>query len=215
MFRISKIIYTFLGAVAVCGAFLFAQPTYAMEPRDFYNLARNYPGINAFAATVQSAVETGHWQSYLWTNAYNGAGIKAPASWRAAGRPYIRVSSPESVNGQYIKRESYFRSYPSPEEFLEDYRLKILKDYPTSSSSADNMWGYFAGLYCGRLGSWATDHKYFQKLTYKAIQLAPELLGADWQKRLNSAYVLALHRKSLTEWQKTIIQNALKEVDAK
>ena len=214
MFRLNKIIRIFLGA-AICGAFLFAQPTYAMEPRDFYNLARNYPGINAFAATVQSAVETGHWTSYLWVNAYNGAGIKAQASWRSSGRPYIRVSSPESVGGKYIMRESFFRFYSSPEEFVRDYRLKIIQDYPRSAASADNMWGYFAGLYNGRLGYWATDHKYLHKLASKAVQLAPELLGSGWQNRLNSAYVLALDRKSLSEWQKTIIQNALKEADAK
>ena len=202
--------------VALAAAlFIFSGTAYAMTAPEFYVLARGHPGINAFAATVQSTIETGHWKSYLWINAYNGAGIKAPASWRSAGKPYIRVSSPESAGGNYIRRESYFRSYSSPEEFIQDYRLKILHDYPHSAASADNMWGYFAGLYNGRLGSWATDHKYFQKLTYKAIQLAPELLGAGWQKRLNSAYVFALHRKSLSEWQKSIIQNALKEVDAK
>ncbi|WP_446788186.1 glucosaminidase domain-containing protein [Macellibacteroides fermentans] len=178
-------------------------------------MARGRPGINAFAVTVQSSIETGHWKSYLWINTYNGAGIKAQASWRSAGHPYIRVSSPESADGKYIRRESYFRSYSSPEEFIQDYRLKILRDYPHSAANADNMWGYFAGLYGGRIGYWATDHKYFQKLTYKAIQLAPELLGPGWQKRLNSAYTLALTRKSLFEWQKNIIQNALKEVDAK
>ena len=202
--------------VAVAAAlFIFSGTAYAMTASEFHMLARNCRGINAFAATVQSAIETGHWKSYLWVNAYNGAGIKAPASWRSAGKPYIRVSSPESVGGKYTMRESYFRFYSSPEEFLEDYRLKIIQDYPHSAANADNMWGYFAGLYGGRMGSWATDHKYFQKLTYKAIQLAPELLGAGWQKRLNSAYTFALTRKSLCEWQKYIIQNALKEVDAK
>ena len=201
--------------VLAAALFIFSGTAYAMTAPEFYALARGRPGINAFAVTVQSSIETGHWKSYLWINAYNGAGIKAQASWRSAGKPYIRVNSPESTGGKYIMRESYFRFYPSPDEFLEDYRLKIILDYPRSASSADNMWGYFAGLYNGRFGSWATDHKYFQKLTYKAIQLAPELLGAGWQKRLNSAYVFALHRKSLSEWQKSIIQNALKEVDAK
>ena len=202
--------------VALAAAlFIFSGTAYAITAPEFYELARGRPRINAFAATVQSAIETGHWKSYLWINAYNGAGIKAQASWRSAGKPYIRVSSPESVGGKYTMRESYFRFYSSPEEFLEDYRLKIIQDYPHSAANADNMWGYFAGLYGGRIGSWATDHKYFQKLTYKAIQLAPELLGADWQKRLNSAYTFALTRKSLCEWQKYIIQNALKEVDAK
>ena len=202
--------------VALAAALLiFSGTAYAMTAPEFYALARGRPGINAFAVTVQSAIETGHWKSYLWINAYNSAGIKAQASWRSAGKPYIRVSSPESAGGKYIRRESYFRSYSSPEEFIQDYRSKILHDYPHSAANADNMWGYFAGLYGGRIGSWATDHKYFQKLTYKAIQLAPELLGAGWQKRLNSAYTLALTRKSLCEWQKNIIQNALKEVDAK
>ncbi len=204
------------GVVALAAAlFIFSGTAYAMTAPEFYVLARGHPGINAFAATAHSALETGHWKSYLWINAYNGAGIKAQASWRTAGRTYIKVSSPESVGGKYIMRESYFRSYSSPEEFLEDYRLKIIQDYPCSASSADNMWGYFAGLYCGRLGSWATDHMYFQKLVSKTVQLAPELLGTGWKKRLASAYILALDRKSLTEWQKTIIQNALKEVDAK
>ena len=202
--------------VALAAAlFISSGIGYAMTASEFYMLAKNCRGINAFAATVQSSIETGHWKSYLWVNAYNGAGIKAQASWRSAGKPYIRVSSPESAGGKYIRRESYFRSYSSPEEFIQDYRSKILHDYPHSAANADNMWGYFAGLYGGRIGSWATDHKYFQKLTYKAIQLAPELLGAGWQKRLNSAYTLALTRKSLCEWQKNIIQNALKEVDAK
>ena len=203
---LTKIIRIFLGA-AICGAFLFAQPTYAMEPRDFYNLARNYPGINAFAATVQSAVETGHWTSYLWVNAYNGAGIKAPASWRAAGKPYIRVSSPESVGGEYIMRESYFRFYSSPEEFIRDYRLKIIQDYPRSASSADNLWGYFAGLYRGRLGKWATDHKYFEKLAKKAVQLEPTLLT---QGHLKRSLDYAISKNYLEDWQIKIIEAVMR-----
>ena len=202
MFRLNKIIRIFLGA-AVCGAFLFAQPAGAMEPQEFYRLAKNYPGINAFAATVQSAVETGHWKSYLWVNAYNGAGIKAQESWRSAGRPYIRVSSPESVGGKYIMRESYFRFYSSPEEFIRDYRLKIIQDYPRSAASADNMWGYFAGLYHGRLGSWATDHKYYEKLAKKAMQLEAVLLPPGHLKR---AFESAKKHKLLEQWQVKIIE---------
>ncbi len=206
MFRIGKIMHRFLGA-ALCGAFLFAQPTHAMEPREFYNLARNYPGINAFAVTVQSAVETGHWKSYLWVNAYNGAGIKAQASWRSSGRPYIRVNSPESVGGKYIMRESFFRFYSSPEEFLQDYRLKILQDYPRSAASADNMWGYFAGLYHGRLGSWATDHRYFEKLARKAVQLEPVLLS---QGHLKRSLDYAISKNYLEDWQIQIIEAVMK-----
>lgn len=200
------IIRIFLGA-AICGAFLFAQPAHAMDAKEFYELARNYPGINAFAATVQSAVETGHWKSYLWVNAYNGAGIKAPASWRSSGRPYIRVSSPERVGGKDTMRESYFRFYSSPEEFLEDYRLKIVQDYPRSAASADNMWGYFAGLYHGRLGSWATDHKYFEKLAKKAMQLEAVLLPPG---HLKKAFEYAKKYKLLEQWQVKIIEAVIK-----
>ncbi len=210
-----KVVFMARVVALAAALFIFSGTACAMTAPEFYALARGRPGINAFAVTVQSALETGHWKSYLWVNACNGAGIKAPAAWRSAGHTYIRVSSPESVDGKYIRRESYFRSYSSPEEFIQDYRLKIIRDYPSSAARADNMWGYFAGLYGGRLGSWATDHRYFEKLTLKAVQLAPELLGPGWQKRLNSAYVLALDRNSLCEWQKTIIQNALKEADAK
>ena len=58
----------------------------ATPAQDFYAAARGQPGINAYAATCQSAVETGYWQSELWRRAYNGAGIKAPPEWRAAGK---------------------------------------------------------------------------------------------------------------------------------
>lgn len=200
---LNKIIRTFLGAAAICGVFLFVRPTYAMEPREFYDLASKRPGINAFAATVQSAVETGHWTSYLWINAYNGAGIKAQAPWRSSGRPYIRVSSPESTGGKYIMRESYFRFYSSPEEFIEDYRLKIIQDYPRSASNANNMWGYFAGLYHGRLGSWATDHKYYEKLTKKAVQLEAVLLSPG---HLKKAFEYAKKHKLIEQWQAKIIE---------
>ena len=201
MFRLNKIIRIFLGAV-ICGAFFITQ-AHAMDTKEFYALAKGRPGINAFATTIQSAVETGHWSSYLWVNAYNGAGIKAQASWRSSGRPYIRVSSPESVGGKYIMRESFFRFYSSPEEFVRDYRLKIIQDYPRSASSADNMWGYFAGLYHGRLGSWATDHRYYEKLVKKAVQLEAVLLPPGHLKR---AFEYAKKHKLLEQWQVKIIE---------
>lgn len=200
-----------MGAFALAVALFLCAEGWAMTAPEFYQLAQRQKGINAFAATVQSAVETGHWKSYLWINAYNGAGIKAQVSWRSAGRPYIKVSSPESVGGKYIMRESYFRFYSSPEEFIQDYRLKIIQDYPRSALSADNMWGYFAGLYRGRLGNWATDHRYFERLTTKAVQLAPVLLGST--DRLRTAYELAVKRGSLEPWQKKIIKNELKGCD--
>ncbi|MEA4872164.1 MAG: glucosaminidase domain-containing protein [Synergistaceae bacterium] len=203
-----KIINMAIKAAAfVAALFIFSGTACAMTAPEFYVLARGRPCINAFAVTVQSAVETGHWKSYLWVNAYNGAGIKAPASWRSSGRAYIRVSSPESVNGKYIMRESYFRFYSSPEEFLQDYRLKIIQDYPRSASSADNMWGYFAGLYNGRQGSWATDHGYYEKLAKKAVQLEANLLPPGHLKR---AFEYAKKHKCLEQWQVKIIEAVIK-----
>lgn len=199
----TKIIRTFLGA-ALCGAFLFAQPTYAMEPREFYNLARNYPGINAFAVTVQSAVETGHWTSPLWLNTYNGAGLKAPPSWRAS-KPYVEFVSPESKDGVYYKKSSYFRKYESPQAFLKDYAVKIKQDYP--HCTPDNVWGYFAGLYRGRLGKWATDHRYFEKLAKKAVQLEPVLLT---QGHLKRSLFYAIDKNYLEDWQIKIIEAVMR-----
>ncbi|WP_084002402.1 glucosaminidase domain-containing protein [Cloacibacillus porcorum] len=179
----------------------------ATPAQDFYAAARGQPGINAYAATCQSAVETGYWQSELWRRAYNGAGIKAPPEWRAAGKPYIRIASREYSNGKYITRESYFRRYGSRAAFLADYAAKIRKDYPYTYKHSDNFLLCFAGLYRGRLGSWATDRKYFEKLTRMAVRLAPEIFGPAWHDKLLTAYEYA--RNELEPWQREIIKGYL------
>ena len=51
-----------------------------MDALTFYKLARGYKHINAFAATVQSAHETGNWTSYLWLNADNVTHYDIPLS---------------------------------------------------------------------------------------------------------------------------------------
>ena len=79
-----------------------------MDALTFCNLAKGFKYINAFAATVQSAHETGNWTSYLWLNAYNGAGIKADARWRK-DKDYIEVRSHEIKNGRYYYKYYYFR----------------------------------------------------------------------------------------------------------
>lgn len=179
--------------------------------QEFYLGARGYPDINAYAATCQSTVETGYWQSVLWRKAYNGAGIKAPPEWRNSGKSYLRIASPEYNNGRYITRESYFRKYDSRDAFLADYAAKIKKDYSYSYKHRDNFLLYFAGLYRGRLGSWATDHKYYEKLTLMSIKLAPEIFGEAWREKLLTAYEYA--RNELEPWQCEIIQRQFKEAD--
>ncbi|MDO5116018.1 MAG: glucosaminidase domain-containing protein [Synergistaceae bacterium] len=179
--------------------------------QEFFAAARGQPDINAYAATCQSALETGNWQSELWRQAYNGAGIKAPPEWRKAGRPTFKAYSPEYTGGKYIARESYFRSYDSRDAFLGDYAAKIKRDYPYSYKHRDNFWLYFAGLYRGRLGSWATDHRYFEKLARTAVRLAPEIFGTRWRAKLLAAYEYAGGR--LEPWQREIILKQIKGAD--
>lgn len=194
----------FIGAVALAVALFLCSSAWAMSAVEFYGLAQKQKGINAFAATCQSAIETGHWTSPLWNNTYNGAGLKAPPSWRAS-KPYVEFVSPESKDGVYYKKSSYFRKYESPQVFLKDYAVKIKQDYPRCT--ADNVWGYFAGLYRGRLGKWATDHKYFEKLTKKAIQLEPVLLT---QGHLKRSLDYAISKNYLEDWQIQIIEAVMR-----
>ena len=51
-----------------------------MDALTFYKLAKGFQHINAFAATVQSAHETGYWTSYLWLNADNVTHYDIPLS---------------------------------------------------------------------------------------------------------------------------------------
>ena len=175
-----------------------------MDALIFYKLAKAFKHVNAFAATVQSAHETGNWTSYLWQNAFNGAGIKADAKWRKS-KDYLEVRSPESRGGTYYYKYSYFRKYSSPVAFLADYNLKIKADYP--HCTVNNLWGYFAGLYKGRWGKWATDHRYFEKLARKAFSLEDELLSAGHLKR---ALVYAIEKDYLEPWQIEIAREASK-----
>lgn len=96
-----------------------------------------------------------------------------------------------------MRRISKFRAYATPEEFVADYAGKIREFYPESWESADNWPGYFAGLFRGRWGSWATDPGYFDKLLGMAVRLGPELLGDAWKGRMRLAFSLALDRGSI------------------
>ena len=179
-----------------------------MNAVEFYSLAQGR-GINAFAATCQSALETGWWTSQLWVQARNGAGLKAGRNWINAGKPFIPILSPEWNGKEIVHRISKFRAYATPEEFVEDYAGKIREFYPACVESADNWPGYFAGLYRGRWGAWATDPGYFDKLLGMAVRLGPELLGDGWKGRMRLAVNLALQRGSLERWQEEAIDKCV------
>lgn len=195
-----------LAAVSI----FFSTSSFAATPQEFYRRAQNIKGINAFAATCQSAHETGFWTSELWKKARNGAGIKADKKWLNSGKPRLKRQSQEVVSGKTVYRSSYFRAYKSLDEFLVDYGAKIKRDYPLSSKHSDTMWGYFSALRKGRFGAWATSPKYFEHMVDKAVRLAPKLLGSNWKKRLLDEYSVAKSRKLLTKNDMAIIEKRLK-----
>jgi flagellum-specific peptidoglycan hydrolase FlgJ len=191
---------------------LSRTPAFAVTAEEFYSKAQKIKNINAFAATCQSAHETGFWTSFLWKKAMNGAGIKADKNWRASGRPHILKKSPESVGGKIIYRESYFRAYKSLDEFLDDYGTKITRDYPLAVKHSGTAWGYFASLQKGRLGSWATTKKYFEYMTSLAFRLAPKLLGPNWKKELLDDYRKARTLGILTKKEIALIEKKFSNI---
>ncbi len=184
-----------------------------MDAQEFFSLAQKVQGINAFAVTAQSALETGYWTSSLWRQTCNGCGLKAQQTWIRSGKRYVAIASPEYIGNKFKTKFSNYRAYASPEEFLIDYAEKIREYYPLCIESTDNFWGYFAGLLDGRWGPWATDPGYFDKLCVMAVKFAPDLLGRGWRGRLYLSFGLACDRGTLSEVQKCAIQNLLKEVD--
>ena len=186
-----------------------------MNAIEMYELMRKVPGVNPFAATCQSAHETGRWTSKLWNEARNGCGLKAGSDWMKAGKPFIPIQSPEWNGHETVQRRSKFRAYATPGDFAQDYGEKIRTLYPECVKEADNFWGYFSGLYKGIWGKWATDPIYFTKLGKMAVTLAPELLGNGWRGRMGLALNLAIDRGTLDDYQRKAAEKIIKEVEAK
>ena len=184
--------------------------SYAVTAEEFYSHALRQSWIHPFAATCQSAHETGFWTSPLWQKSFNGAGIKADKEWREAKRPMIKHVSPESVKGKTVHKASYFRAYKSLPDFLSDYSAKIYRDYPLAAKNHDTMWGYFAALKKGRKGSWATTGKYFEYMVDKAVRLAPQLLGIQWRTQLLAEYNEAAARGLLSREESKIVIKKLR-----
>ncbi|MDO5116841.1 MAG: glucosaminidase domain-containing protein [Synergistaceae bacterium] len=172
-------------------------------------MAKKHKSVNPFGAAVHCAHETGDWKSRLWTEGRNGAGIKANKAWKTTGRPCIDIRSEEHINGKRVMVVSSFRKYRSVKAFLKDYSRKIRDDYPLSAKYNNNVWGYFGGLYRGRHGKWATDHRYFEKLAAKAVKLAPEIYGSKWKKTLTRQLKTAKGFNILEPWQVKAIEKSL------
>ena len=150
--------------------------------------------VNPFAAVCQCRHETSYqgkpWNSELCRKANNHAGLKQWAGW--SGPVYAKSSWEQSPNGQKTERVSNFCSYPSVADFVANYAAKIERDYPLCAASADNFWGYFSGLFRGRLGSWATDLAYLDRMIEQALILGPLFFGDAWQSKCWNAFDFAV-----------------------
>ncbi len=186
-----------------------AASAYAFTSIDFYREASKHKSINPLAATVHCAHETGEWTSRLWTECNNGAGIKTNKAWKMLRMPYVVIDSPEDEGGRFVKRTSSFRKYRNIDSFLSDYSRKIRDDYPISCRYNNNVWGYIAGLRRGRLGKWATDRSYFEKLTSRTVRFAPEVYGPDWRLKLVRQLDVAKTFGILENWQIKAISERL------
>lgn len=187
-----------------------------MNNEKFYSLARRYQGrINPYAVLCQCNWETRAagqpWQSELFLRANNAAGLKKWAGW--AGDIYEKISWEQNPDGKKVDRKSAFCKYRSVEEFLTNYVKKIESDYPVCTERSDNFWGYFAGLFKGKWGSWATDQAYFAKLCNVAIQLAPEIFGNGqmWRNKLLDSLEYAVQNDYLTDFQAQTAINLIRE----
>lgn len=89
-----------------------------MDALTFYKLAKGFQHINAFAATVQSAHETGNWTSYLWLNADNVTHYDIPLSTIKAVQLEMRVPPTERYTqktrscGRRLKWQRTKQLYP-------------------------------------------------------------------------------------------------------
>ena len=96
---------------------------------------------------------------------------------------------------------------PSLQKQSRSDAKKIREDYPQSAKQKDNVWLYFAGLYKGRHGKWATDRNYYSKLVTKAVKIAPQIYGSKWKTKLRSQFKKA--QKRLEPWQAQAVRKAI------
>lgn len=135
---------------AVVMIFVCSRASFAMSPLEYYRLARKHDdSIHPFAAMVQSAHETGDWTSFLWTEACNGAGLKADKKWLADGGATVSKSSRESSGGSYYSKNSLFRKYSSARQFLSDYAKKNRKRLSAVQREKKQHLGLFRGAIRG------------------------------------------------------------------
>ena len=167
-----------------------------LNVQNLYSVFNRYHKfVNPFGATVQCYHETYDkgipFNSENCKVANNLAGIKNHAGWN--GEIYNKDSWEQKLDGTKYNKVSPFCKYPTWEDCCKDYATyKIPVDYPLSCASADNFVGYFCGLFKGRLGKWATDLIYLEKLLKKADVLGPIFFDENnWPNKARATYAFA------------------------
>lgn len=155
---------------------------------------------------AQTALETGH---YRYFQGYNLAEIKATPGWEKVGGKVWSAATSEFQGGGMVKTTARFRAYDDLAHFLEDYSGLIYRCYPLVVKNLDCMWLTLAGFYKGKHGAWATDPKYYEKLCVMVVGYAPQVLGEEWQERLNSAYAYARRKGFPEAWMEKAVLRVL------
>lgn len=171
-----------------------------LSAKNLYALFERYKKtVNPFAAVCQCRHETSYrgqpWNSELCLKATNLAGLKKWSGW--LGETYDKVSWEQKPDGTKYEKSSAFCKYATVEDFVENYAKKIGQDYPLCVVSADNFWGYFSGLFKGRIGAWATDLAYLDRLIEQVFVLGPVFLGEAWAQKCWDALEYAVAKKRL------------------
>lgn len=171
-----------------------------LSARNLFALFERYKkSVNPFAAVCQCRHETSFqgrpWNSELCLKANNLAGLKAWNGW--LGDLYSKNSWEQRPDGTKYEKISNFCRYASVETFAENYARKIERDYSLCAASADNFWGYFSGLFKGRLGAWATDLAYLDRMIDQVLVLGPVLLGRGWAEKCWDALEYAVVKRRL------------------
>lgn len=170
-----------------------------LSAKNLFSEFERYKNVNAFAAVCQCRHETLYqgkaWNSELCLKANNLAGMKKWPGW--LGEIYDKVSWEQKPDGTKYEKSSPFCKYSSVEEFVKNYAEKIERDYPFCAASADNFWGYFSGLFKGRVGAWATDLAYLDRMVDQVLILGSVFFGADWAQKCWGALEYAVVKKRL------------------
>lgn len=169
--------------------------------------------VNPFAVLCQCHHETKvtgrAWSSELFLKTNNAAGIKAWSKW--TGELYEKVSWEQSALGSIFDKKSPFCKYPTIDDFISNYVLKIKLMYPLCVQRNNNFLGYFNGLLAGQY-KWATDKLYFTRLIETSIELAPIIFGKGtiWRQKYLNALEYAIQERLITEEQQRIVEALLK-----